>query len=702
MKEEILSVLKTEKNALTEIEINDLLNLTTGDELSNLIQELNKLINKNILFKTKKGKYILYENMPNVKVGKISINKHGNGFILLDGGDLYINYNNLNGAINGDIVFAETFIYNNKEEGKVIKILERNLKNLIGTINIYKNETTFSLDDKKKTIEVILDKSSLKDCVDGTKVLVNVIKELSENKYLGKVVTIIGHKDDPTVDIKSIAYKYNFFEEFSKETEKQVEEIPTEVLKEELTGRRDLTNEEIFTIDGDDTKDIDDALSFKYEDGLYHLGVHIADVSHYVIKDSPLDKDAYERGTSSYLANSVIPMLPHKLSNGICSLNPDVLRLAVSCTMKIDETGTVIDYDIFPSYIKSRKKMTYNKVNDILMRDIIDPEYQKYSDKLKQMNKLAKILRANKEKRGYIDFNIDEPKLIIDEEGKCIDVEKRIREDGEKLIEDFMIAANETVASHIYNMNLPFIYRIHGNPKPEKIESFINLVGLMGYKLLGKFNDLNPSSMQKILHQIKDKPEFEILSSILLRSMQKAVYSPDNIGHFGLGSKCYTHFTSPIRRYPDLIVHNILRDFIFESKINNQTISKWEISLPEIGDHTSQREQESVEAEREVEDMKMAEYMENHIGEIHDGIISGVTMFGFFVQLDNLIEGLVHVNTLKGDYYDYIPELMSLIGKESKKKYRLGDKVTIKVTGASKESKTIDFEVEEKENGNKE
>ena len=693
MKNEILKILNSQYEALDLMKINDMLELTSAKEYLELQNEIEKLVNEHIVFRTKKEKYILYKNCPNLKVGKLSINKRGSGFLLLEGDDLYINYNNLNGATNGDIVLAETFLYNNETEGKVLKILERNTKNIIGSIYYKNNKPYLKLDDDKKSINIELDHHSTKNCVDGTKVLVNTVKELGNNKYLGTVVKIIGHIHDPGVDIKSIAYKYGIFEDFSKETEEQVNKIPTEVLDKHLVNRKDLTNEIIFTIDGDDTKDIDDAISFKSENGIYHLGVHIADVSYYVTEDSPLDQDAYARGTSSYLADSVIPMLPHKLSNGICSLNPDVLRLTISCEMKIDEKGNVISYDIFPSYIKSKKRMTYKKVNDILMRDIVPEGYEKYADTLKDMNHLAKILREHKIERGYIDFDLEEAKLIVDEKGKCIDVVKRIREDGEKLIEDFMIAANETVARHIYNMGLPFIYRIHGKPKPEKIDSFMRLVKLLGYQLIGKFKDMNSKSMQKILSQLSDKPEYDILASILLRSMQKAIYAPDNIGHFGLGSQCYTHFTSPIRRYPDLIVHRLLREYLFEANINNEIIEKWENRLPEIGMQTSQREQDAVEAEREVDDMKKAEYMESHVGEIHSGIISGVTNFGFFVELPNTVEGLVHINSLIGDYYAYVPDLMAIIGQNTKKTYRLGSKITIKVIGASKEAQTIDFEI---------
>jgi len=359
--------------------------------------------------------------------------------------------------------------------------------------------------------------------------------------------------------------------------------------------------------------------------------------------------------------------------------------------MEIDLKGNVIDYDIFPSYIKSAKKMTYKKVNDILMRNIIAEDYKPFVDKLKDMNTLAKILRKNKERRGYIDFNIDEPKIICDEQGRANDIQRYDREDGERLIEDFMIAANETVASHIYNMGLPFIYRVHGEPKQEKIDNFIKFVSLMGYKLNGKYSNLKPTSMQKMLDQLKGVPEEGILSEILLRSMQKAIYSKDNIGHFGLGSSCYTHFTSPIRRYPDLIVHRLLRIYLFENKIDRETINYWEENLDYIALNCSNREQAAVEAEREVNDMKMAEYMENHIGETYVGTISGLTNFGMFVALDNLVEGLVHINTLEGDFYSYVPEMYALVGQRTKKMYRLGAKVKVKCIAASKVSKTVDF-----------
>ena len=704
MKEQIINVMSDRYEALDVIEINDLLELTSPEDLSRLNNVLCELEKDGVVYKTKKNKYILFKNCPSLKAGVLSLNKKGFGFLIVkDGEDIYIDKDNINGAVNDDRVLVEIINNHGKTEGRVLRVLNRDLSNLIGEIYFVDNKPFVKLEDKNKKLDIKLDSKSTNGLVEGTKVIVSITKEMSKNKYMGRVTTVIGHKDDPGVDIKLVAYKYNIYEEFSNKAMEQTDAIPSVVSDNELKGRTDLTNEVIFTIDGDDTKDIDDAISYKFENGLHVLGVHIADVSYYVTENSYLDKDALSRGTSSYLADSVIPMLPHKLSNGICSLNEGVVRLTQSCVMKINNEGNVVDYDIFPSFIKSRKKMTYKKVNDIIMRNIVDSSYQEFSDILKQMNELAHILRRNKVKRGYIDFDLDEAKIIVDEDKNVVGIEKRVREDAERMIEDFMIAANETVATHIYNMDLPFIYRVHDVPNADKIDKFLKLVSLLGYKVNGKVKDLTPVSMQKLLNQLKDVPQYKILSSMLLRSMRKAVYQKDNIGHFGLGSKCYTHFTSPIRRYPDLEVHRLLRKYLYENKIDNETIDYYNANLDYIAGQASEREQASVDAEREVDDMKMAEYMEKHIGEEFDGVISGVESFGLFVELDNLIEGLVHVNSLKGDYYNYVEELLCLIGQNTKKRYTLGDKVRVKVVGASKEARTIDFElVGDKNDGDKE
>ena len=695
MKDKILDLMKGIHEAKEPIEINDMLGLKTADEYREMSETLEELVNECLVYKTKKDKYILLKNCPAMKVGKLSVNKKGFGFLLLDKeDDLYIAAENFNGAIDDDLVLCEVFTSGVRKEAKVLRIVKRELDHLVGEV-YYDDDVPFvKLDDSNKniTIELVGDKN--KDIVEGHKVLVKTVKQVNTKKYLAEVVKIIGHKDDPGTDILSIAYKHGIYEDFGEEVEKELESIPNEVNPKDLTGRKDLTGLVTFTIDGDDTKDIDDAISLiMLENGNYQLGVHIADVSNYVKENTALGDAAYERGTSSYLADTVIPMLPHKLSNGICSLNEGVVRLTMSCVMEINHKGKVVNYDIFPSYIKSSKRMTYAKVNDIIVRDIVDPLYEPFVDTLKKMNELHKIIRKEKIERGYIDFEIDEAKIVQDETGKAIGVKRREREEGEMLIEDFMISANETVANHIFQMDLPFIYRVHEDPKPEKVEEFMNLVKILGYKLDGISSGFTPKTMQKILSQLKGKKEFDILSSLLLRTMRKAEYSRDNVGHFGLSSKAYTHFTSPIRRYPDLEVHRLLKRYLVNNDMSMTTIQTLENSLVEIATHSSERERAAVDAEREVLDMKMAEYMEDHIGEEFDGVISTITNFGFFVALPNLIEGLVHVQTLKGDYYSYIPELLSMIGKSTKKTYRLGDKVRVKCISASKVNSMVDFEL---------
>ena len=707
MKEKILKLMKDIHEAKELMEINDLLGLTTPAEYKELQDVMNELVEEYTVFYTKKGKYILLKNCPGLKVGKLSVNKKGFGFLCLEmEDDIYIDAKNMNGAIHDDVVLVEVFIHGVRKEARVIRIVKRDIHNLVGEVLFTDNNKYYlNIDDDKRDLVIELTPESCKDVVEGHKVLVKVIKELNKRKYLGEVVRIIGHINDPGTDILAIAYKHGIYEDFGPEVEKELESIPNEVNEKELEGRRDLTNEVIFTIDGDDTKDIDDAISIKkLDNGNYELGVHIADVSNYVKPNTALGDAAYERGTSSYLADTVIPMIPHKLSNGICSLNEGVIRLTMSCVMEINEKGKVVNYDIFTSYIKSRKKMTYKKVNDVIVRGIVAPGYEEFADKLHLMNDLSKILRKEKISRGYMDFDLDEAKIVQDETGKAIDVIKRVRENGEKLIEDFMIAANETVANHIYQMDLPFVYRVHDTPKPEKVDDFMNLVKLMGYKLVGRYNEYSPKAMQGFLDQLHDKPEFEILSSLLLRSMRKAQYSSENIGHFSLASKAYTHFTSPIRRFPDLQVHRLLKKYLVENDMSMTTIQTLGSSLVEITRHSSEREVAAVEAERDVLDMKMAEYMEDHIGEEFDGIINTITNFGFFVELPNLVEGLVHVQTLKGDYFTYVPELLAMIGKFTKKTYRLGDKIRVKCVAASKETSMIDFEIVkvDENNGNKE
>ena len=696
MKEKILEILKRENKALSIYEINDLLGLTSSNDLQKLLNNLEELINDLKVYHTNKDKYLLFENS-HLKTGRLVVNKKGYGFVDIEGDeDVYIASKNLNGAIHGDLVVVEITSKKGLDlEGRILKIIKRELKTVVGTIIKVDNKLKLKIDDDKININIILEKDSLKNVVEGNKVVASVLSRIDNHNFKGEIIKIIGHINDPGVDILSIAAKHDINDEFNEEVIKEVEALPNEVLESEYIGRTDLRSQMIFTIDGDDTKDIDDAISLKkLENGNYELGVHIADVSHYVKSDSALDKEAYERGTSVYLADRVIPMLPHKLSNGICSLNPNVDRLTISCVMEIDDTGEVVNYDIFESVIKSNIQMTYKKVNKILEENIIPEGYEKYADTLKEMKILADILRKNKTEKGYIDFDLDESKIIVNEKGEAIDVTLRNRGAGEKLIEDFMIAANETVARHIFYMDYPFIYRVHGEPNEEKITKFLHYVSILGYSITGKINKITPKAMQKILEQLKGVKEYSMLSSQLLRSMQKAIYDTKNIGHFGLASKCYTHFTSPIRRYPDTTVHRLLHTYLFNKNLNIDTVRYWENRLPFIAEHSSLKERNSIECEREVDDMKKAEYMEKHIGEKFEGVISGVMSFGIFVELPNLIEGLVHVEDMKGDFYTYDESSFALIGKKNKRGYRLGDDISVIVKSASKEKHTIDFVID--------
>lgn len=702
MKEKILEILKEETKGQNINEINNKLHLRGMEEITELEDNLKELVTEGVLHMSKNREYMLMSNTKSLKVGKLRINKNGNGFVECEPEDIFVHSNDLNGAINGDFVEVEikTRLNDPEPEGYIRNILKRDLKNVVGEMVKDKKTLAFKPDDEKLNIAVKLTKESMKGCVEGHKVIISIIKEIGNRTFLGKVEKIIGHKNDPGVDILTIAAKHSIETEFSEDVKRELKNIPDEVCENDLIGRTDLTKKMIFTIDGDDTKDIDDAISVKRDGKNYVLGVHIADVSNYVKVGSALYDSAFSRGTSSYLADTVIPMIPHQLSNGICSLNPEVIRLTISCVMTIDGNGKVISYDIFPSYIKSRKQMTYKNVNKILDENIIPEGYGEFADTLKLMHELSKILRQEKINRGYIDFGIDEAKVIQDENGKAIDIVKRVQGTGEKLIEDFMIAANETVATHISNMDLPFIYRVHDLPNAEKIEDFSNLIKQMGYQIHTNLNKITPVTMQKLLNEFRDKDEFVILSDMLLRSMKKAIYSTNNIGHFGLASKNYTHFTSPIRRFPDLTVHRLLRTYLFENRIDMETINFNAKYLIDVAEHSSETEVNSVEAERDVLDMKMAEYMESHIGEEYEGIISGVTNFGMFVELDNLIEGLVHISTLDG-FYTYVPEMLSLISANKKNKYRIGDKVKIIVTNANKNQGIIDFElVKGEKNGN--
>lgn len=694
MKEIILDKLR-DNTSLTIMELNDLLGLTTIDEYKSLQNTLDEMVSDGILYYSdKKKKYLLLENSHLVK-GTLSLNEKGFGFIIInkDIKDVYVNEKNINGAQDGDLVLFE-YLNKDKErpEGKIIKTIKRNYEPLVGEVILVDGE--YFVKPDKKGANIYIPRDNLNGAVEGHKVVVTPLKE---GNRVGKITKIIGHKNDVGVDILSFVYEYNFSPSFPDEVIEELDDIPSYLTEEEInkelsSGRRDLRSEEIFTIDGSDTKDIDDAISLsKLDDGKYKLGVHIADVSYYVKEGTKLDDEAYFRGTSVYLVDRVLPMLPHKLSNGICSLNENEDRFAFSCEMIIDDKGDIGHYEIFKSIIRSRKKMTYEEVNKILEENTTSDDYKPFEKTLLLMNELSKILRKKMIRRGYIEFESTEAKIKVDENCHPTHIESRVQRSGEELIENFMIAANETVASSIYYKNLPGIYRVHDKPDEKRLGEFMKFLSLHGYVVNGKSKIDNPKDLQHILSQLEEVPEVRVLHDMAIRSQAKAVYSDINIGHFGLGSKCYSHFTSPIRRYPDLILHRLLKDYNYN--YSDRIISERKEELPIECEHCSIREQEAQNCERDVDKMKKAEYMMDHIGEVYDGIISGVQEFGFFVELENTIEGLVKAESIKGDYYVFDNDLMALIGKKSKKKYSFGDKVKVKVTRADKDRSEIDFEI---------
>lgn len=694
MKEIILDKLR-DNTSLTIMELNDLLGLTTIDEYKSLQNTLDEMVSDGILYYSdKKKKYLLLENSHLVK-GTLSLNEKGFGFIIInkDTKDVYVNEKNINGAQDGDLVLFE-YLNKDKErpEGRIIKTIKRNYEPLVGEVILVDGE--YFVKPDRKGANIYIPRDNLNGAVEGHKVVVTPLKE---GNRVGKITKIIGHKNDVGVDILSFVYEYNFSPSFPDEVIEELDDIPSYLTEEEInkelsSGRRDLRSEEIFTIDGSDTKDIDDAISLsKLDDGKYKLGVHIADVSYYVKEGTKLDDEAYFRGTSVYLVDRVLPMLPHKLSNGICSLNENEDRFAFSCVMIIDDKGDIGHYEIFKSIIRSRKKMTYEEVNKILEENTTSEDYKPFEKTLLLMNELSKILRKKMIRRGYIEFESTEAKIKVDENCHPTHIESRVQRSGEELIENFMIAANETVASSIYYKNLPGIYRVHDKPDEKRLGEFMKFLSLHGYVVNGKNKIDNPKDLQHILSQLEEVPEVRVLHDMAIRSQAKAVYSDINIGHFGLGSKCYSHFTSPIRRYPDLILHRLLKDYNYN--YSDRIISERKEELPIECEHCSIREQEAQNCERDVDKMKKAEYMMDHIGEVYDGIISGVQEFGFFVELENTIEGLVKAESIKGDYYVFDNDLMALIGKKSKKKYSFGDKVKVKVIRADKDRSEIDFEI---------
>lgn len=629
------------------------------------------------------------------KVGKLSLNVHNHGFVILDDGqELYIADECLNNALNGDKVLVKLnqgeIEDGKRQEARIKEILERSTQ--IGeTVTI--NRKPFA---KVGNLLIKLTNCD-KPLVDGMKIELNVDKVRTNDYFNGQVVSVIGHKDDPNTDIIVIMKEYGFNERFPLEVMEQVKEIPSEVSEKDITAdRRDLRDKLIFTIDGDDTKDIDDAISLeKIDEQTYILGVHIADVTNYVKEGTPLDLEARQRGTSAYLADRVVPMYPHELSNGICSLNPNTDRLAVSCEMKIaiDNQGVakILSSDIFKSIIHSRKQMTYKEVNNILEQNNPSEDYKEYASVLLEINKVALALRKMKQQRGYIEFSSVECKVKLDKDGKPIAIERRTQGAGEELIEDFMLAANEEVAEYVSNYGLNYIYRIHDVPNEDRLKEVFQIIKNYNGSVPGKINNMSPRTIQKIIENVNKSEKKEVFNNLILRCMAKAKYDVTNIGHFGIAAKKYCHFTSPIRRYPDTFDHRIIKSVI-EGTYNRYTTEENLRYLEEIAINSSVREVASVECEREVNKMEFAYYMEDKIGEVYKGNVTGMTNSALYVMLKNLVEGRVSFTSMD-DFYTYDPKTETVTGQRKKKVYRLGDELEVKVVNASKETREIDFEI---------
>ena len=681
---------------MTEGELISALNIDPR-ETDLLLKTLNYLEKQGLVVKNRRGKYGVPEKM-NLIVGKLEGHPGGYAFLLPDDpeiDDIYISREDMNGAMHGDRVLVRPKIAakaNSKVEGEVIRILQRALKTVVGTVERGKHFSFVVPDDKRIFYDLYVPKDKTIGAKNGQKVVAKITEWPEKRRNpSGEIVEILGYPDEPGVDVLSIIKKYELPLDFPEKVKRQVQQIPDEVLREDLVGREDFRHLKTITIDNEDAKDLDDAVSIEKTSDGYRLGVHIADVSYYVEEKSPLDVEALKRGCSVYLVDRVIPMLPPKLSNGICSLNPRADRLTMSVIIDFDSEANIKGYKITPGVIKTCERMTYTQVNKILEEE--DKETIERFDYLVEdlhwMKELAEKLSHKRFARGSLDFELDEAKVILDENGHPVDVVKEERRISSSIIEEFMIVANEVVAEHIFWLKIPLVYRIHENPDEEKINSLKEFLYNFGYTLKGTQN-LKPKSLQQILEQVKGKPEQRLINTMLLRSLRQARYSGVNFGHFGLASLYYTHFTAPIRRYPDLIVHRILR-----KQLQNDIDQKQEKKLVKIVERvaklSSERERVAEEAERESVDLKIAEYMASRIGETYEAIVSGVTSFGIFVELDNTIEGLVHVSHMEDDYYHFNEKTMALIGERTGKTFRIGDVVQVKVYNVNIAERHIDF-----------
>lgn len=660
---------------------------------------INELIAEGRVFETKKGKLASPKDLQ-MATGTFIGHARGFGFVTPDAGgeDIFIPASETMGAMQKDRVLYKVLHKaekGKKADGVIVRILERGQQRIVGTFEAGSKGYGFVVaDDKKIAKDIFISRENTKGAVTGHKVVVEITDYGEDRRNPeGKVIEILGHINDPGVDILSVIRRYELAVEFPEEVYAEIEHLGTEVAEADKKGREDLRDLLTITIDGADAKDLDDAVSLKrLGNGNFELGVHIADVSHYVRENTALDKEAYARGTSVYLVDRVIPMLPHKLSNGICSLNPHVDRLALSCLMEVNGRGEVVSHRILESIINSDYRMTYTAVREILEdgTPALLEQYAEILPMLEDMEELRQILGEKRRKRGSVNFDLPESKIILDENGKPIDIKPYEKSIATNMIEEFMLVCNETIAENSFWQEMPFMYRSHQEPDEDKLEKMEQFLRGFGYYLRKKDGEIHPRELQKVLQKAEETDEERIITRMVLRSMMQARYTEENGGHFGLAAKYYCHFTSPIRRYPDLEIHRMIKKML-HGELDEKASAYYRRKMPDWAKHCSKQERVAEDAERDTDALKKVEFMEDKVGQIYEGIISGVTNWGIYVELPNTIEGMVALSQMDDDYYEFDEKKMLVFGKRTKKSYRLGDKVVVSVAKVDRMMGTIDF-----------
>lgn len=709
LKQQIEDLLRANPTKRFRVEdVSDALGYHGSAAFKLIVQEFARLEREKIVTVTGDGEFQLDEKA-RVLTGIFHANDKGFGFVAYDDElpDAYIAPDNTMMALNGDEVSMEIVRpadprSDKGPEGKVTAITEHHYTHVVGGFLQTEDDMGYygqvRLTDKKLSrYKFYVVDTGLKPT--PGEVVTAEITEYPNAEHplamVGIAKQVIGSVDDPGIDILQIVYAHDIPSEFPEDVLQEADAIPDHVTEAEMVGREDITDQDLVTIDGESSKDLDDAVTvWKLDNGNYHLGVHIADVSHYVKEGSLLDQEAYKRGTSVYLTDRVIPMLPRRLSNGICSLNEGVLRLCMSCEMEIDQEGNVVKHRIHPSVMKSTARMTYTNVNKILEAhdEATRNEYDRLVPMFENMADLHKILYKHRKRRGAIDFDDHEAEIIVDESGHAIDIQLRVRGLAERMIESFMLAANETVAEHYNKAKAPFIYRVHETPDGERVKNFFEFLTAFGINVKGDPDHLRPKMLQNVLKSVAGKPEEAVVSVMMLRSLKQAKYTDQSLGHFGLGAEYYTHFTSPIRRYPDTMVHRLIH-YYEDHGINAESKARYADLLEEIGVHSSEMERRAIDAERDTDSMKKAEYMADHLGEEFEATVSSVMKFGMFIELPNTVEGLIHISRMQDDYYEYVEKYLALVGRKTHRTYRIGQAVKVKVVHVDKEQSQIDFDL---------